>query len=170
MIKAIVAVTNNNGIGFDNEIHFNIKADQLRFKEKTLNQVVIMGNSTYQSLPKSVRPLPKRINSILSRTKNKIDGAFVFDDPMKALAKARGYDGDIWIIGGEQIYTLFMPVIDEIELTQIFSDKPANKFFPRFKEDFELKDQSKIMSDPKTDIEYQFQTWVRKKKTSSKEE
>ncbi|MCI5051319.1 MAG: dihydrofolate reductase [Candidatus Pacebacteria bacterium] len=166
MIKAIVAFTNNQGIGFDNEILFNIKADQQRFKDLTLNQVVVMGRKTYESLPKSVRPLPKRINKILSRNSvQKEVGLFSYDDPMKLLAKARGYSGDIWVIGGEQIYSLFMPVIEEIEVTRIFSDKEANKFFPSFEKEFELTFQSDMMFDKKNDVEFQYQTWTRKKKT-----
>jgi dihydrofolate reductase len=174
MIKGIVAINNNNGIGFDNNILFNIKADQQRFKELTLSQRCVMGSETYFSLPKFAQPLPKRTSYVLSRKLKSLGEisiktedqesthVFLYDDPEKLLAKARGYHDHLWIIGGEQIYTLFYPLMKEIEVTQIFSDKPANKFFPAFKDDFEMKATSEIFFDEKNQVKFQYQTWVRK--------
>ena len=142
MIKAIVAVTKNNGIGYDNNILYNIKADQRRFREFTLGHHCVMGMNTYNSFPKYVQPLPMRINDILSRAKTIEDlgditiaddykdstHVFVYNDPNKLLAKTRGLQSDVWIIGGEQIYKLFMPVVEQIELTQIFRTKSKQIF------------------------------------------
>ena len=122
MIKLIVAVDSNFGIGYKNELLFRIKEDLQRFRELTTGHFVVMGRKTFESLPK---PLPNRINVVLTR-----DTGFALDDKsvmiendIHKIVSHYMYTGqqtkDLWIIGGGEVYKQFLPYADEIHLTVI---------------------------------------------------
>ena len=67
-LSIIAAVAQNNAIGKDNDLLWHISADLKRFKQLTLEHTVLMGKSTYESLP--VRPFPKRRNVVITRQQN----------------------------------------------------------------------------------------------------
>lgn len=164
-IKIIVAVDLNNGIGKDNDLLFSIKEDMKHFTEKTTDGVVIMGSKTYESIPKKFRPLKNRINIILSRNENKEypnEDVLIKTSLNSAITKAKKLKKNIWIIGGASIYKQALSYVKEIELTQIFTEKNADTFFPEFKDKFKLIKESEKMFNEKEKVEFQFQTWARK--------
>ncbi len=75
VISHLVAISNNNVIGVDNNLPWNLKGDLAHFKEYTLDKNIIMGRKTYESIG---RPLPNRTNVIISRTLKDIPGAYVY--------------------------------------------------------------------------------------------
>ena len=84
IISHVVAMSNNNVIGVDNNLPWNLKTDLAHFKEYTSNKIIIMGRKTYESIG---RPLPNRTNFIVSRTLNSVTVANVFnnlEDSIKA--------------------------------------------------------------------------------------
>lgn len=120
IIKIIAAVDLNYLMGYDNAIPWHKPADLKRFKQKTLDQIVVMGRKTYESIGKS---LPNRINCVISRDPGKIknlsSGVIVsksIDDLIKQLSNS---DRTIWVIGGAQIYKEFIltDLVSEIDLT-----------------------------------------------------
>ena len=91
-----------------------------------------MGRKTWDSLPKKFRPLPERLNIVMSRdTKWSDEGAEMALYPGRAIeiAYANGCD-EIWIIGGSQIYELYLDRIDEIHLTRVHTRNSGNINFP----------------------------------------
>ncbi len=82
VISHLVAVSNNNAIGVNNDLPWNLKSDLAHFKKYTLNKSIIMGRKTYESIG---RPLPNRNNIIISRTLKDIPGAYVYSDLESAI-------------------------------------------------------------------------------------
>lgn len=133
MITGIVAVEKNQGIGFNGQMPWpRLKGDMYWFKKMTAGNVVIMGSTTFESIGK---PLPDRINVVLSRKKDFSPQAdHTFSDPDLALefCKKEYPDKEIFIIGGSEIYRYYMPVIDRFLITEIDQDYICDKFFDLF--------------------------------------
>lgn len=132
MVNIIVAVTENDAIGKDNELLFRLKEDLKNFKRLTSENVIIMGRKTYESIGK---PLKNRINIVISRNDNKDEENLIWTHSLEeALKKAKEYEKDIFIIGGGSVYkeALEKDVIDKIYLTRIKKRvNDADTFFPR---------------------------------------
>lgn len=127
MISCLVAVERSQGIGFNGQMPWpHLKGDMRWFKEMTTDQVVVMGSTTYKSLGK---PLPNRINAVISRTG--ILGDHSFSDCGSALdfCSLEYCDKDIFIIGGSAIYEQYLDIIDRFYVTEIDADYECDKFF-----------------------------------------
>lgn len=120
MINCIVAVEHNQGIGFEGQMPWpHLKGDMAWFRKMTTNQVVIMGSTTWKSL--GAKPLPNRINVVLSRTHHWPNADHVFSDPDTALAFCSNEypDKEIFIIGGSAIYRTYLDIVDRFYVTEI---------------------------------------------------
>lgn len=138
MIKAIVAVDNNFGIGKNNQLLAYIKEDLKYFKEKTINSTVVLGRKTLETFPNK-KPLPSRKNIILSRDKSlKIEGATICNSKEEVLKKIKD-DENVFIIGGQEIYTLFYDNLEEIYITKIMNTFESDAFFKNVDEDKNFK-------------------------------
>ena len=118
MISIIVAVSKNNVIGLQGKLPWKLSHDLKRFKTVTMGKPVIMGRLTWESIGK---PLPGRKNIIITRQENfKAEGAFVVRSHEEAIHLANDAK-EIMVIGGSQIYKLFLPITDKlyIEFQQI---------------------------------------------------
>lgn len=141
-MKIIVSVDKLWQIGKDGELLHRIGYDMRRFKELTLGKVVIMGRKTFESLPGS-KPLNDRLNIVLTRDtdynvsfsnvkivhsrKECMD--FIYDNIIKSLPEDS--DDGIFVIGGSQIYELFMECCDTALVTKMDHTFPlADTFFP----------------------------------------
>jgi dihydrofolate reductase len=127
MINCLVAVERNQGIGFEGQMPWpHLKGDMNWFKQMTTGQVVIMGSTTYDSLGK---PLPNRINIIISRKREL--GDHTFNDCGAALdyCSVEYPDKDIFIIGGSAIYEQYLDIIDRFYVTEIDAGYQCDKFF-----------------------------------------
>ena len=162
MIAAIVAVDNDWGIGYNNQLLENIPEDLKRFKELTTGHTVVMGTNTWKSLPK--KPLPNRRNIILSRKKE----PYPQDEYLRMTEKEFGYwledhpKETVFIIGGARTYAEYLDICDVIYLTKIYkSHNNIDAYFPNVDKDssWTIVD----MSDIKTfeNIDYQFITYER---------
>lgn len=130
MINCIVAVERNQGIGFNGQMPWpHLKGDMAWFKGITTNTVVIMGSTTWKSL--GCKPLPNRINVVLSRTHHWPDADHVFSDPDTALAFCENEypDKEIFIIGGSAVYTTYLDIIDKFYVTEIDASYNCDTFF-----------------------------------------
>lgn len=160
-MNILAAVDENMGIGFKNNLLFNIPEDKKFFKEKTIGKTVIMGRKTYESLP--VKPLPNRRNIILTHSRNlSFYGAEVcctIDELNKILLGTD--DKDIFVIGGEQIYSLLFTYCDIAYITKIFSTKPADKYIVDFDklEDWICTEKSEIKKF--NGISFQFRKYIK---------
>jgi len=129
-IALIAAVARNGAIGRDNQLLFHDPADQRHFRDSTMGCPVIMGRKTWDSLPARFRPLPGRRNLVLSRDATlQAAGAEVIPNLGAALARVHE-SARVFVIGGAQLYTLALPLADELVLTEFDADLPGDVHFP----------------------------------------
>lgn len=134
-MNLIVAVDKNFGIGFNQNLLYNIPEDMDFFKASTLDKVVVMGDLTLKSLPGG-KPLKRRHNVIISADKNfKLDGAHVCYSKEEVLEYIKQFKpSDVFIIGGAFVYREFLPHCKRAYITKIDALREANKFFPNIDE------------------------------------
>ena len=137
-IALIVAASQNNVIGLDNQLPWHLPEDLQYFKAVTMGKPILMGRKTYDSIG---RPLPGRTNIVLTRDANwSAEGVVVVNDLDSATAAsekacvAAGVD-ELMIIGGEQIYRKFLPVADKLYLTKVEAVVEGDAYFPAIDSD-----------------------------------
>ena len=127
-----VAVSGSWGIGYQNELLFRISPDLKRFKQMTMGKTIVMGHNTFKSLPNQ-KALPGRKNVVLSRNPLlKIPGAYIANSKEQVMEMVSGEE--VFIIGGEQIYDLFLDDCSRVYLTNVRCDPIADCFFPNLDE------------------------------------
>jgi dihydrofolate reductase len=147
-IIGIVAITKKFAIGKDGKLPWHYPADLKFFKETTVGNAVVMGFHTWESIGK---PLPKRLNIVLSRTanlENRSDVLLLRSKP-QVLAVANYLRGDLFIIGGAKTYENFADVIEKWIVTEIpVSVEAADTFMPKdFLNGFELQKTIELEND-----------------------
>ncbi len=137
MFSIIVALDEKNGIGKNNKLLAHLPNDLMWFKKNTLRHTVIMGRRTYNSLPNGA--LPQRKNIVLSRNISKLPDAIVVNS-LDELFKIIDNKEENFIIGGGQIYKLFLPFVSKLYVTRIHHIFDADVFFPEidFNQWFEI--------------------------------
>ncbi|MCC5807072.1 MAG: dihydrofolate reductase [Opitutales bacterium] len=131
--KAIAAMAHNRVIGCRGKLPWKLPGDLKWVRQCTLGQTVAMGRKTYESIG---RPLPGRLNIVLSRSLKELDGCVVLPG-VDALADYQT-ERDIWIFGGGEIYREALPCVSELFLTMVHAEPEGDAFFPPFEDDFEL--------------------------------
>ena len=127
-IAFVVAASRNGVIGRDGGLPWHISTDLKRFKAITMGKPLIMGRKTWESLPK--KPLPGRPNILISRQRNyRAEGAIVVADISSALTAAGAVE-EICVIGGGEIFDMFLPQTDRIYLTEVDLEVDGDTFFP----------------------------------------
>lgn len=127
-LSIIVAIASDGAIGRANDLLWHLPADLKRFKELTTGHTILMGRKTFESLPRG--PLPNRRNIIISRSLPTQPGAEVYPTIQQAL-EACASDGEVFIIGGGEIYRQLLPNTERIYLTRVQASFPdAEVFFP----------------------------------------
>jgi dihydrofolate reductase len=134
-VALVVAVARNGVIGRGGGLPWHISSDLKRFKQITMGNPVIMGRKTWESLPR--KPLAGRTNIVFTRDPAyRAEGAKVVRDATTALALAEAEDPpEIAVIGGGEIYRLFLDRTDRIYLTDIDADVEGDTLFPKLAED-----------------------------------
>ena len=162
-MKTIVAVDNNWGIGKDGDLLVRLSGDMKYFKEKTLGKVVVMGRTTFESLP-GQKPLKDRVNVVLSRNPDFQPVDCIKCKSMGDLFKVlENYNmEDVVIIGGADIYRQFLPYCNGYLVTKINDTFEADKYF----ENLDQRDDLELIweSEPHKDngVEYRFTEYRRK--------
>ena len=113
VISHLVAVSNNNVIGKDNDLPWKLKRDLQHFKNYTTGKTIVMGRKTYESIG---RPLPNRRNIIISSTIRSIDGAEVFSS-LEAALEALKYEDEIIITGGSYLFNDTADIVNKLVIT-----------------------------------------------------
>jgi dihydrofolate reductase len=125
-VSIVVAASENNVIGVGNQLPWRLPDDLRRFKALTMGKPVVMGRKTFASIGK---PLPGRLNIVVSRQQAAIDGALVVDSIDAALAAARPAE-EIMVIGGAQIYGQALPRTTTIYMTRVHTQIAGDAYFP----------------------------------------
>src|SRR5699024_3883650 len=132
-MKAIVAVDLNLNIGIGNTHIYRNKEELKHFKQVTSNKILIMGRKTYESIPNK---LGNRFIIILTRDKDfkpsKGDAYIIVNDKEVCLKLIKGYEDDIFVAGGAEIYSLFEEEINEVILTINFKYTTETKDLIKF--------------------------------------
>jgi len=162
MISIIVAISDDLGIGRDNDLLWHIPEDLKRFKRLTMGKCIIMGKKTWESLPK--KPLPGRRNIVLTDIPNEcIDcsvTAYSIDD---ALGKC-DTDDEVFIIGGGSVYRQFFPIADRLYITHVHKKSQADVYFPKIdKRKWKVVEKEEAVSQDDNKIPYTYVVYERKK-------
>lgn len=134
-VVIIAAIGRNRELGKRGNLLWHIPKDLERFKALTMGNVVIMGRKTFESLPPSVRPLPGRVNIVVTRNADFPKGNYLVAQSVEdAIRLGEGVGTEkIFVIGGGDIYAAALPFADELELTRIDDeDAEADTLFPEY--------------------------------------
>ncbi len=134
-MKLIAAVSQNGVIGDGNTIPWYVPEDFKHFKRTTLNHSIIMGSSTWISLP--VKPLPMRENIVISGS-NRYDNAIMATSINDAVSKATM---PIMFIGGASIYEQVIDIVDELIISEINIHVSGDKYFPNIPPEWRVSEQ-----------------------------
>ncbi|MCF6242675.1 MAG: dihydrofolate reductase [Bacteroidales bacterium] len=159
-LSIIAAIDKNNAIGYKNDLLCYLPADLKHFKELTTGHSIVMGRKTFESLPKGA--LPNRKNIVLTRNKdfNCLNCTIIHS--VDELYNLEHDKEEIFIIGGAQIYKLFINKADKLYLTHIHHEFEADTFFPELNQkDWEITKQEDFEADEKNKYRFSFVTYQR---------
>ena len=163
IISHLVAISNNNVIGVDNNLPWNLKGDLAHFKEYTLHKSIIMGRKTYESIG---RPLPNRTNVVISRTLKDIPGTYVFSDLDSAIKFVEdkniedGVDNEVVIIGGGYLFRETIETFNKLVLTRVDCEIDGDIFYPDIDiGNWELVKSHAFNKDDENDFNYKIEEY-----------
>lgn len=161
-MKLIAAVDKNWGIGKNNRLLVSIPEDMQLFRQETAGKAVIMGRRTFEGL-KDKSPLYGRENFVLTRSSSyDAKGARVCGSVSEALEAVRDFDdGDIYVIGGGQIYEQFLPYCSEAHITKIDYVYDADTFIDNLDVSADWKITASSEEKTYFDIVYEFVKYER---------
>jgi len=134
-LTAIVAMTSERVIGRDNDLPWRLPEDLKMFKRTTAGHPVVMGRKTWDSLGK-YKPLPGRQNIVITRDDVWAEeGATMIHSPDE-LQAIDLQDEHVFVIGGAQIYELFLPLLDELIVSHVYKNYEGDTHFPDFSKHF----------------------------------
>jgi dihydrofolate reductase len=160
-ISFVVAAANNNVIGKDNQLVWNLPNDMKFFKNVTWGMPVVMGRKSYDSLGK---PLKGRKNIILTRQPNwKAEGTVAVKNFEDAVMLVKEMDvKEMMVIGGGEIFKMLMDKADRIYITRVDAEPEGDAFFPVIDpKQWKLVSRSDHEADEKHKYNYSFQVWER---------
>jgi len=165
IISHLVAVSNDLVIGVDNDLPWNLKADLAHFKKYTLNKIIIMGRKTYESIG---RPLPNRINYVVSRTLKEISGTYVFSSLEEAILNAEkknlqmNIGNEIVIIGGGHIFEETAQSINKLIITRVDCNIDGDIYYPKFNlKKWKLISTESYKKDSENDYDFKIEEYMR---------
>ena len=133
-ISLIFARAANGVIGKDNALPWHLPEDMVHFRKMTSGAPVLMGRKTWDSLPPRFRPLPNRVNVVVTRQAGwSAEGALSAESVADALKMIETLNvPELWVIGGAQIYAATEPLADRAIVTEIDREFDGDAFAPEF--------------------------------------
>jgi dihydrofolate reductase len=163
----IAAVANNNVIGNNNQLLWNLPADLKHFKKITMGHTLIMGRKTYESIGK---PLPGRKNIIITRNKDfSAEGCEVFSNLKDAICRVKK-ESDVFVIGGGEIYrqTINLNPTRRLYITRVFANFEGDSYFPEINPDkWELIEREEFNADEKNPFPFAFLIYKKKRRLNT---
>lgn len=131
-ISLIAALTKNRVIGRNNDLPWRLPDDMKYFMETTKSHHIIMGRKNYESIPARFRPLPERVNLLLTRQSNFVaPGCRVIHSLQEGIDMAhQANEPELFVIGGSEVYKLALPSATHLYLTEIDTELDGDAFFP----------------------------------------
>ena len=159
-LTIIAAVSINNVIGNNNKLIWKLSNDLKRFKNLTTNHSVIMGRKTFESL---TNPLPDRDNIVITRDTNYSKPNIQVCSSIEDAINLTKTDTQPFIIGGGEIYSQTINIVDKIELTRVHKEFDGDAYFPEIPLDiFELINEENYNSDLENEFDYSYLTYKKR--------
>ena len=158
----IVAISDNNAIGRDNQLLWHISEDLKFFKRTTLGCPVIMGRKTFESIG---RALPKRVNIVISRGFSTAEEVAVTTSLEEAFKVAEETNLErCFVIGGGQIYSQALPLVDSLIVTHVHTlIEDADTFFPEIDPViWQVAERSELFHDEESGYSFEFVKYVKR--------
>lgn len=169
IISLVVAVSKNYCIGKDNQLLWHLPTDMAYFKKITMDGTVCMGRKTYFSIPEKFRPLPNRLNIVVSKDAHFIDNIknqchpqlFAAHSIEEALRIAlKNETKELFIIGGAEIYQQTFSLADRLYVTHVDCEIFGDAYFPVINENDWLKiEETLVEKDEKNIYDCTFTTY-----------
>ena len=161
-ITLVVAASENNAIGLNNQLLWHLPKDMRFFKNTTWGMPILMGRKTFESM--GSKPLNGRLNIIITRNKNWVneDVTVVHTlDEAIALATKFSYK-ELLVIGGGEIYEMALPLAEKIWLTRVHTTIEGDVYFPKLNTEWEMVSSTQNTADEKHKFSFDFECWKRK--------
>ena len=162
-ISIIVAASTNNVIGKENGLPWRLPTDMKFFKDKTQGHTVIMGRKSWDSIPAKYRPLPNRINVVMSRDETlKLDCDLVSSNLQNVIDyfTEQSSDDELFIIGGGELYKQAFPMATKLYLTRVLAEVEGDTYLEGFNpEEWTLKSTSEVLTE--NGFEFVFEEYVK---------
>ena len=163
ILSIIVAASDNNVIGKDNQLPWHLPNDMKFFKNTTWGMPVIMGRKTFESMGN--KPLPGRLNIVITRQEDwKADGVVAVNNWNDATFVAKDSDcKETFVIGGGEIFKDTIKKADRIYLTRVHTSIDGDVFFPEINiKEWKLASKKDCVADEKHAFDYTFELWEAK--------
>ena len=160
-MELIVAVYDDWGIGCDGTQPVALTADRKFFRETTRGAMVIAGRRTIEDFP-GKKPLPGRVNLVLTRSNVEIPGFTVCHSPEEAAQIAEEAERAM-VIGGGSLYRQMLPLCDKAYITKVHTTPASDTFFPNLDADINWELSEILQSGEENGISYEMCLYTRKK-------
>jgi len=159
-VTLIVAVADNGVIGRDNTLPWHLPEDLKRFKRITMGKPIVMGRKTFESIGK---PLPGRLNIVVTRDVHyRREGVTVVHDVDAALRVA-GTAEEVMVIGGSELFRLFLPRATHVHLTRVHGEIAGDVFWPALDEKvWGVVGRENFAADERHAYAMTFESWERR--------
>jgi dihydrofolate reductase len=159
-LNLIYARAANGVIGLNNALPWHLPEDMAHFKRHTMGCPVIMGRKTWDSLPPRFRPLPGRLNIVLTRQPDwQAEGALRASTVNEACLQCPA-DGESWVIGGAEVYAQALPLASTVVVTEIEAEYEGDAHAPEL--GVEWVETSRDRHESATGLRFSFVTYERK--------
>ena len=159
-MELIVAVYDDWGIGAGGTQPVALSADRKFFRQTTKGACVIAGRKTLGDFPGG-KPLPNRVNVVISRGEVTMEGVIVCHSPEEAAEATRQYPR-VMVIGGGSIYRQMLPFCDTAYITKVHACPESDTFFPNLDEDPQWELAQELLSGEEDGIRYEMCLYKRK--------
>ena len=161
-ITLVVAASENNAIGLNNQLLWHLPKDMRFFKNTTWGMPILMGRKTFESM--GSKPLNGRLNIIITRNKNwVIEDVTVVHTMEQAIALAHKFSyKELLVIGGGEIYEMALPMAAKIWLTRVHTTIEGDVYFPKLNTEWEMVSSTQNTADEKHKFSFDFECWKRK--------
>jgi|TARA_B100000768_G_scaffold170038_1_gene176087 dihydrofolate reductase len=163
IISHVVAMSNNWVIGVNNDLPWSLKDDLAHFKEYTTGKIIVMGRKTFESIG---RPLPNRINYVISSTLENVEGVSIFTNLEDAIEAAKAYNLDkhianeVAIIGGGYLFRDSMDTFNKLVLTRVNCSIDGDVYYPEIDfNNWELVSSEKFLKNKDNQYDFAVETY-----------
>jgi dihydrofolate reductase len=163
IISHVVAMSNNRVIGVNNDLPWSLKDDLAHFKEYTTEKIIVMGRKTFESIG---RPLPNRVNYVISSTLKDIEGVSIFLNLKDAIEAAKAYNLDknitneVAIIGGGYLFRDSIHSFNKLVLTRVNCSINGDVYYPEIDfNNWELVSSEKFLKNKDNQYDFAVETY-----------